>query len=630
MVSTDGESLPLELTIRSLKVDGQDLCLVIARSIAKRIASRQKRREIERLVRIISENAQDVITYSILGNPPLYVSSAIQTVLGYSPDDIVSGRVTLTYHPDDGDVMGVCRDRVEAGETSFVLTARVKHANGRWVWMETVYRVVPADNPNECAIVGIGRDVSDRKKMQRRFEHAQRIAKVGHWERDFEENWIYWSDEVFRIFGLEPSQPLSPEDIFEMTHPQDRAKVVEAFAEAEAGEGYSLDYRIVRPDGEVRYVHSQGEHIWRDGRIVGMFGSVQDITDRKLIEEDLTRSKESLKLAHRIAGLGYWDLQIQTNEFYCSPNLSQIWGLGEKTFPDARQAILANVHPDDAAYVEAAMDQIMNNQPSDVEFRIIRPDGSVRNLRGVSEIIVDSDGVPIRRFGVVQDNTDQKRAEELLIHSEMLSAIGQLAAGLAHEIRNPLTAIKGFAKLLANDDNHPYEQIIRSELERIESIVNELLVLAKPQAVAYKPCGIPEVLQDVVDFLDAEAIMHNVTLQFDVSGEIPHVHAEPNQLKQVFINMIQNAMEAMTDGGTVHIAVRRQHNSVVICFEDTGVGIAPDILQALGQPFVTTKPDGVGLGFMISKKIVQDHRGTMNVHSEVGVGTTIEIALPVA
>lgn len=155
-------------------------------------------------------------------------------------------------------------------------------------------------------------------------------------------------------------------------------------------------------------------------------------------------------------------------------------------------------------------------------------------------------------------------------------------------------------------------------------------MLAKPQAVAYKPCGIPEVLQDVVDFLDAEAIMHNVTLQFDVSGEIPHVHAEPNQLKQVFINMIQNAMEAMTDGGTVHIAVRRQHNSVVICFEDTGVGIAPDILQALGQPFVTTKPDGVGLGFMISKKIVQDHRGTMNVHSEVGVGTTIEIALPVA
>ncbi|WP_274648840.1 ATP-binding protein [Paenibacillus humicola] len=231
---------------------------------------------------------------------------------------------------------------------------------------------------------------------------------------------------------------------------------------------------------------------------------------------------------------------------------------------------------------------------------------------------------------IVRDISERKKNEELLINSEKLYVAGQLAAGIAHEIRNPLTSLKGFLQLMASGrlGGKNYFDIMKSELTRIESIVSELLMLSKPQIYELSYKDIRAVLGDTVTLLEAQAILHNIELEPLPGGAPLWVKGVENQLKQVFINVLKNAIEAMADGGKIVIACRREGPSVVVCIQDSGPGIPEDQLAKIGQPFYTTKEKGTGLGLMVSYKIVDNHKGRIRAFSSLGVGTTFEISLP--
>ncbi|WP_281887839.1 CheR family methyltransferase [Paenibacillus sp. YYML68] len=245
--------------------------------------------------------------------------------------------------------------------------------------------------------------------------------------------------------------------------------------------------------------------------------------------------------------------------------------------------------------------------------------------------IKEQTGRLIHYLKISEDISERKHTEELLRKSEMLSAVGQLAAGIAHEIRNPLTALKGFTKLLTTGaNNDSYLSIMADELERIEEIVSELLVLAKPQAVDYLPKSLSSVLQDVMILIETQAIIHNVEIINQVQDKLPLVSCVENQLKQVFINVLKNAVEAMPNGGSLIVrAERTEEREVKISFIDNGYGIPEKTLVRLGEPFYTTKNKGTGLGLMVSYKIIENHNGKMNIMSKENVGTTVEIRLPV-
>jgi two-component system sporulation sensor kinase A len=268
---------------------------------------------------------------------------------------------------------------------------------------------------------------------------------------------------------------------------------------------------------------------------------------------------------------------------------------------------------------------LLNN----TEYKIKRLDGKMRYVE-VSSLYVDFEGSQAI-LSIGADISDKKaETEQLLQKSEKLALLGQMAAGIAHEIRNPLTSIKGFVQLFkSSTQKEEYFDIVLSELDRINGIVGEFLVLAKPTADIYSSQNIKILINEVITLSNTQSILNNVQIFAEYDPELPLIICEKNQLKQVFLNIIKNAIEAMPDGGEIEIKVKNETKKTVsIQFIDQGVGIPVDRIPSLGEPFYTTKEKGTGLGLMICYKIIENHNGQLSIDSKVDEGTKIEIVLP--
>jgi two-component system, sporulation sensor kinase A len=298
------------------------------------------------------------------------------------------------------------------------------------------------------------------------------------------------------------------------------------------------------------------------------------------------------------------------------------------------KAIFDFLHPD---YHDMETERIHSIIPAEersecIEQKIIRLDGEIIDVE-TSCICIDKYlGKPVIQ-NVMRDITERKRTEEMIRKSEKLSVVGQLAAGVAHEIRNPLTSLKGFLQLL-NSKNLGYEnyfEIMQAEIERINFIVNEFMIVSNPQVVrALEEKRLECILQNIVLLLSAQANLINVQIITEHDSDIPLIKCDENQLKQVFINILKNALEAMNNGGIVRIQVKNiQPNQILIRFIDQGIGIPEDQLPKLGEPFHSTKETGTGLGLMVTNKIIEGHKGRLSITSQVNQGTTVEIILPI-
>lgn len=269
--------------------------------------------------------------------------------------------------------------------------------------------------------------------------------------------------------------------------------------------------------------------------------------------------------------------------------------------------------------------QLINN----IEYQVKRLDGARRYFE-VSSLYVEFEG----KEAVLSIGTDisdkKKEQEQLLQKSEKLALLGQMAAGIAHEIRNPLTSIKGFVQLFkSSSQKEEYFDIVLSELDRINGIVGEFLVLAKPTADIFEKQDLTKLISEVILLSNTQSILNNVEIKVENNLHSPMIHCEKNQLKQVFLNMIKNAIEAMPDGGQLTIKVmKKTGNTISVQFIDQGVGISEDRIPSLGEPFYTTKEKGTGLGLMICYKIIEKHNGRLTIESKVGEGTKMEIELP--
>lgn len=253
-----------------------------------------------------------------------------------------------------------------------------------------------------------------------------------------------------------------------------------------------------------------------------------------------------------------------------------------------------------------------------------------------SNLLRDEAGNVVGAYVIFKDVTNLRSLEMQVQRSDRLAMIGQIAAGTAHEIRNPLTSIKGFLQVLNRtfyqngmEREQGYTDLMLGEIDRINELVNEFLLLSKPKNVTYDKIDMSSVIRDILPIINNQAVLHNVTIQYQSVYQIPKIVADRELLKQVFINLCKNGIEAMVQGGTLTIIERVEYRERKIHVEvhDAGPGIPAFLIDKIFDPFFTTKESGTGLGLSVCQRIIHDIGGSIRVSSK-GYGTTFTVSMP--
>lgn len=251
-----------------------------------------------------------------------------------------------------------------------------------------------------------------------------------------------------------------------------------------------------------------------------------------------------------------------------------------------------------------------------------------------TDVIYDFDGNRVGAVAVFDDVTQLIKREEVLREREKLALIGQMAAGMAHELKNPLTSIRGFAQLLSGKSVDPvlsdYLKIVITEIDRMNQVIQDFLQLARPKSMEFSKKSINEVIREIIPMIEPQAFLKEIDVHTETDDSIPEVMIDPAHIKQVLLNLIQNSIEAMVKGGTLGIRTKylKERNEIKLDISDTGCGIPAGDLNQIGVPFFSTKSGGTGLGLSISFNIVKKHRGRIEIESCEGSGTTFSILLP--
>ena len=488
------------------------------------------------------------------------------------------------------------------------------------------------------------------RESERKLEEAQRIAHVGHWERDLDSDRITWSDETYRILGLVPQERgIDFVEFLAFVHPEDRQLVVRARAVALSGAGgYDLEFRVVRPDGEVRIVHHQADMVTGEaGRPHRLFGTIQDITDRRRAEEEIRAAEARFRtyVDHATDALFVHDENrkvVDVNRQACESlgyTREELIGMMPGDFDPALGLEEASIQP-------IMKERLNAGEVFSFETSHRRKDGTFFPV----EVRVRPFWHGGRRFGLalVRDITERKRAEDTLrqteaelAHVARVATLGEMAASIAHEINQPLAAIVNNANaslrwLAANNVEEARQSagLIRADGHRAGEIINRIRSFAKKTPPQKDWIDINQTIREMIGLARSEVERHSVALEMELSNAVqPLVFADRVQLQQVVLNLVMNAVEAMSEmsDGPRELLIRTRVNAsgeIVVAVRDSGPGIAPENLGRLFTPFYTTKPQGMGMGLAISRSIIEAHGGRLGVTANEDRGATFQFTLP--
>ncbi|HEY5506036.1 MAG TPA: ATP-binding protein [Coriobacteriia bacterium] len=314
-----------------------------------------------------------------------------------------------------------------------------------------------------------------------------------------------------------------------------------------------------------------------------------------------------------------------------NPAAERILGIGEEILIGRP---LPSIFKDDGALSADIRKVLEGRSPRTLrDVKLVTSSGKVVHAQASVSRMRDPGGRKLGAVVTIEDMSEVKALTEQLIRADRLAALGELTAGVAHEVRNPLGIIRASVQLMEDSECDRERvtgaaQVIKQEIDRLDRVIKALLDFGRPAAPTMRPVAVEQVLEDVAVFSTTFARRSHVKVVHEYDANVPDVMADAEQLKQVFVNLISNAVQAMPEGGTLSVRTGQENGFVFVRFSDTGGGIPADVLGKVFDPFVSMRDDGTGLGLTIVHRIVDDHDGHMEVTSEPGVGTAFTVWLP--
>lgn len=520
---------------------------------------------------------------------------------------------------------------------------------GRRIWVRTIGEPVRSGDGTITHIQGAFQDVTaQRQARARQLENEAILREITETMReifwtftpDFSRA-IYVSPAYEEIWGR-PMKALydEPASFLAAVHEEDREALVAAMRAVRAGAVHDIEYRVVRPDGQVRWVSSRGYPVFDDeGTVYRVVGTTEDITHRRRAEAERAAAEAEYRYLFETAPYGIYALDADGNFTQLNPAAERLL---ERSAAELMGCHFSTViAPEDLPVAQDGFDRVISGAANDIEFdeRIVQASGSERLIRVTESAVMDGDRI-IGTHGIARDITEEAEREKSLRRAERLASVGTLLSGVAHELNNPLHAIGNFAELMlleerAANDREALE-VIRREAARAARVVSDLRTFARDTQEERRAGGavdLNEVVRHIVKVRQYSLETSNVQIRQDLAPDLPPVYGDRGQLEQVLLNLVVNAEQAMAGQARPRRLILRTRNTsdgVALHVVDSGAGIPKETLERIFDPFFTTKSpgDGTGLGLTLAHSMVTEHGGQINVESEVGSGTAFRVDLP--
>jgi len=572
----------------------------------------------------------------------LEVNEAAIQHYGYSREEFLG--MTLTDIRPIEDVEALLSDIIKIKDEQGSRQSMWRHRkkNGELITMETTAHYV--DYNNRKARMVVANDVTEKQRAERellqsqvRLKQSQEIAHMGSWEVNFEMNSSKWSDEAYRIYGIEPGDHrLSIDEWMTTIHPDDLTYLKNEIEKSRATlTNIAFYHRIIRKDGVVRYVYSESKYEFNnEGSPIGLYGITLDITESKQAEEQLRQSETRLKEAQAIAHISNWEIDLLQNIHTWSDEFYRIYGINKGDVHPSAELFLSFMHPGDAGFAQKQVQEGFTSfKNSSFNFRFLRKDGAIRHGHTEWKFQFDEKGKPVQFFGIVQDITEHMEAEEAMksmeleiLHQKvqeqkriaraMILAQEKEKDHLGRELHDNINQLLAGAKLYLSTGGNKSAQvkkIIKYPIELIDKSIEEIRSLCRKMVIPVKDIDLSELVQGLLYDLTQNSTIKSA-FTCSISNE-----SLSDDLKLNIYRIIQeqtNNILKHAEAKNVNISLKERDNVISIIIADDGKGFN-----------VKSKRKGIGISNMINR--IESYNGKVEIKSREGNGCKIQVTIPV-
>lgn len=611
--------------------------------------------------RALIENSHDGITLMSPEGKMIYLSAAVKHTLGYTPEELLGTDPRMLAHIDELEPVGKILESLypRFGDTETV-EYRMKHKNGEWRWLRAnITNLLHQQHIN--AFVFNYEDITERKKTEalirqseRMMADAQKIAHVGSWELDITDKGfgtLRWSDETFRIFGYSPGAiEVSVKKFYECAHPEDKVFIEEATAKAFAeNTRYSIDHRLIWPDGSIRWVHEDALFIPDEitGELYKLVGTVQDITERKISEDKLLKYEANLKVIFDNTEIGYIMIDENLDVVTFNPQAARWMNTVYKETLRPGEFFLHYIKDTaEAGRLKVLIKKILEGENIAFDHQIVMPDTTevwysikmnpiVAHNKKVHGICISIADITLRKQ---QEIEREKITTDLIQRNKDLE---QFTYVISHNLRSPLTNIMGLSQLLQEDGQTEdfqkmYTKQLSVSVEKMDIIIKDLnyvLQIKKEMSEVKQNIFFSDLVQDIKLSIEYLILKEDVTLVTDFT-EINSLITVKSYLYSIFYNLITNSIKYRQQGlsPVIEVKSRMSAKKIELIFTDNGLGI--DLKRKGKEVFGLYKRfhhhiEGKGMGLFMTKTQVESLGGSISIESELQKGTKFIISFPV-